>query len=374
MLASKSFFLPSISLLTVYSHTLATAVLAWSNLTSENIGQRDKTASSETARRHALEIQKRDLAAVQVLENKLNIAQRWEQGSLEWRTAAEKVSMRTYQRCIDVLEGLVVARMFELTKMNRSQTGMSRVTAVSMLITTTIFLGYSLRKHIANALKARSTAIRTALDRYNASALALVPPRQVLTWDQIVEYVFLSDFDLLRDTRQDIRTKPWATPAARLAIDRAFKLERAEEEVARTARLNIEVTRLATYIRDEDICLRAKEAELSTSRPALAHQVGIHRMERGRFNAHHLLVLDKIYHLNGFTGHIGFGTRAAEAPSTTQEDSFGAAPPPTGIIPNLGDDDEQDLDEEQAGEDEEVEVLGAFCSLLHMSIDTSRSL
>ena len=85
------------------------------------------TASAETTRRHALESQKRDLIAVQLLENKLNIAQRWEQGSFEWQAAAEKVSMRTYQRCIDTLEGLIVARMFELTKMNRSQTGMTSV-------------------------------------------------------------------------------------------------------------------------------------------------------------------------------------------------------------------------------------------------------
>ena len=31
--------------------------------------------------------------------------------------------MRKYQRSLDNLEGLVVARIFELTKMNRSQTG-----------------------------------------------------------------------------------------------------------------------------------------------------------------------------------------------------------------------------------------------------------
>ena len=114
-------------LLTIYRRILAEAVLAWSVLTEENIGQRDMTASAETARRHALESQKRDLIAVQLLENKLNIAQRWERGSFEWQAAAEKVSMRTYQRCIDTLEGLIIARMFELTKMNRSQTGMTSV-------------------------------------------------------------------------------------------------------------------------------------------------------------------------------------------------------------------------------------------------------
>jgi len=82
------------------------------------------TASVETAHHHALESQKRDLTAVQVLESKLNIAQRWTLNSVEWQQAAEKVSMRHYQHCIDALEGLVVARMFELTKMNMSQPGM----------------------------------------------------------------------------------------------------------------------------------------------------------------------------------------------------------------------------------------------------------
>ena len=123
MPASKFHFLSYILLLIIYRHTLAAATLAWSNLTEANISQRDTTTSSETARRHAFELQKRDLVAVQLLENKLNIAQRWERGSFEWQAAAEKVMMRTYQRCIDVLEGLIVARMFELTKMNRSQTG-----------------------------------------------------------------------------------------------------------------------------------------------------------------------------------------------------------------------------------------------------------
>jgi hypothetical protein len=233
-------------------------------------------------------------------------------------------------------------------------------------------LGYSLRKHIANALKARSVAIRTALDRYNTAALALVPPRQTLDWDQVVEYAFLSDFDLLRDARQDIRRKPWATPAARLAIDQAFKLERAQEEVTR---LNIEIPRLATYIRDEDICLRAKEVELSTTHPSLAHQVGVHRMERARFNAHHLNVLGKIYHLAGYTGPVGFGSHAVEAPAPPEDPQDPALPqaPVTGLTPSHEEDLEEELDEEQAGEDEEVEVLGLVLSVLNISFDVPSS-
>ena len=237
-------------------------------------------------------------------------------------------------------------------------------------------IGYSLRKHIANALKAQSIVIRTALDRYNSAALALVPPRQVLDWNQVVKYAFLSDFDLLRDACQDIQRKPWATPAAHLAIDQAFKLKRAEEEIAW---LNIEVPCLATYIRDEDICLHTKQAELSLSHPTLALQVKIHWMEHGCFNAHHLKVLGKIYLLPGYTGPIGCGTHVSQASTTTEEPDTPEEhqgpplPPATGAIPSLEEDLEEELEEEQAGEDEEIEALGAFFSVLDVSCDASHS-
>lgn len=63
---------------------------------------------------------------MQALEIRLDITTRWEPGTTEWEAAALKVKMRRYQRSIDILEGLIVARMFELTKMNMSQTGMSK--------------------------------------------------------------------------------------------------------------------------------------------------------------------------------------------------------------------------------------------------------
>jgi len=109
----------------IYRCTLAAAILAWSNLMEVNVSKCDMTASNETTCRHVLEIQKHNLATVQIIENKLNIARRWERGSFEWQAVAEKVTMQTCQHCIDVLEGLVVAWMFELTEMNWSQTGMS---------------------------------------------------------------------------------------------------------------------------------------------------------------------------------------------------------------------------------------------------------
>jgi len=133
-----------------------------------------------------------------------------------------------------------------------------------------------MHKHITNALKARSRAFRTALDRYNTAATALVPPRQLLDWEQVVEYAFLSDFDLLRDTRQDIWSRPWATPAARLAMDQSFKIRCAKEEIKW---LNIEIRHFATYMCDEDAYLQLKESCIKLSNPPLANQIVIHHME-----------------------------------------------------------------------------------------------
>ncbi|KAF8814646.1 hypothetical protein BYT27DRAFT_7044033, partial [Phlegmacium glaucopus] len=66
---------------------------------------------------------------------------------------------------------------------------------------------------IGNALKAYSQAVCSALKRYNVAAHALVHPCAQLTWDSVVQYAFLSNFDLLSDTRKDIQLRPWATPA-----------------------------------------------------------------------------------------------------------------------------------------------------------------
>lgn len=93
-------------------------------MTPSTIGQPDtQSRGVETARRHARETHEKDLRAVQHMEMKMGIVARWVPVSLEWKAAAEKVLMRQYQRSLDSLEGLIVARMFELTKMNMSQTG-----------------------------------------------------------------------------------------------------------------------------------------------------------------------------------------------------------------------------------------------------------
>ena len=65
----------------------------------------------------------KDLRAVQNMEMKMGIVEHWVPDSLEWKAAAAKVLMHWYQQCINSLEGLIMVHMFELTKMNMSQSG-----------------------------------------------------------------------------------------------------------------------------------------------------------------------------------------------------------------------------------------------------------
>jgi hypothetical protein len=211
-------------------------------------------------------------------------------------------------------------------------------------------------------------AIRTALVKYNAAAANLSPPRQELSWEEVVEYAFLADFDLLRDTRQDIRTRPWSTPAARQAMDGYFKLLRAEEEIFR---LNIEIPQFITFMRDEDVHLGSKSKEVGLTDPGLAYQINLQRKNINRYTPGHIKTLNEVGQLPGFSGSLSCGVHTL-VPSTLAPPSL--SPPP---IPSEGTtfeddqvDGEVDLEEEQAGEDEEQVVMGAFCSILEFAYDT----
>ena len=240
--------------------------------------------------------------------------------------------------------------------------------------------GYALRKHIGKALQARSSAIRTALNRYNTATQALSPPRQTLHWKEVVEYAFLADFDLLRDARQDISQRPWAKPAARLATDLHFKISRAKEEIER---LNVEIPRVATYIWDEDRYLRLCEEQVHVFNPPLTHHIFLHRMERARFDTHHIRRLKEISQLKGFSGSIAPGqsvdvmaSASASIPNIKAPDDMSVEPPGLGtqldIVPQTpaDKDTKEDLEDEEETEDAVEEVSSALYDVLRISEDS----
>ncbi|KAG1899795.1 uncharacterized protein F5891DRAFT_1128794 [Suillus fuscotomentosus] len=313
----------------VYSHHEAV---------SYDVQMRD-TRKAETARRHTVEDHERNSKLVQALEHKLEITMCWTPEDADWQRVGRLVAHRKYQRALDRLKGLIIARIFELTRMNRAATG------------------YKLRKHIAKALQTRSIAIRTALNTYNAIAEAMHPPRKTLKWDEVVEYTFLADFDLLRDTRADVSQRPWASPVARRAMDLYFKMCRAREEIQW---LNVEVRRLVTYIQDEEKYLRACE---------------------GRFNSRHLKRAHEISTLPGFTRtispgistHTGLG-ESSSAPNAQIPSQLLVEHLPFDNIrrPAVAPDTPDELDEEEQEEEVEEEASRSLQDVLRVADDLSR--
>jgi len=196
-----------------------------------------------------------------------------------------------------------------------------------------------------------------------------------LEWKEVVEYAFLADFDLLRDVRQDISKRPWATPAGRLAMDHYFKMCRATEEIQR---LDVEIRRVATYLVDEDRYLRTCEEQVRAFNPPLAHQISLHHAERSRFNAHHDYQLQEIAKIRGFSGSILPGESASKGlgesasvpvilPPAVMELDEPAAP--MVVEEPAPADTEGDWEEDEDAEDNAEEVSRGVIAILEASHD-----
>ncbi|KAJ7091591.1 hypothetical protein C8R44DRAFT_647404, partial [Mycena epipterygia] len=118
------------------------------------------------------------LVAVHDLEERLEIMTPWVPGDEKWVAVATMVWRHRYQRVLDHLQGLIIARMFELANCDMSGTAEP---ALNKLV--------------------------PALNKFNPTLYKLDPaPKK----EEVVEYAFLVDFDLLCEGREDICGEPWA--------------------------------------------------------------------------------------------------------------------------------------------------------------------
>ncbi|KAJ7323994.1 hypothetical protein DFH08DRAFT_711539 [Mycena albidolilacea] len=257
---------------------------------------------SQVARRHAIEQRNRDLELVQDLEVKMGIESWWTSSDAEWIAAAAAIKNHKYQGALDAIEKIIVERLLEMTKIHQSATG------------------YKMRSHIAKALQSRSKGVRNAIERYNAVALSMDPPMLTLSWDEVVNYGFLSEFDLLRDTRDSVRSRPWTRRNYRFAMDSYFKILRAREEIKR---LNIEIKRVVTWIDDKDLFLRKKEEEYKESDPALTFQISVYRQRRARSDTNHMHRFWALAKTPGFTGSVEPGVSVERKEARQQEQAVG---------------------------------------------------
>jgi hypothetical protein len=97
-------------------------------------------------------------------------------------------------------------------------------------------------------LKRRSTALRAAINKFNAEAKKTVPPLPPVDFKDVVSMEFLADLDFLRFQSPDQGNRKWFLPGVRRAMNLYFKMERAQEEILRVA---IEASRLRGWISEQ---------------------------------------------------------------------------------------------------------------------------
>jgi len=179
-----------------------------------------------------------------------------------------------------------------------------------------VLLGYKLRTHIARALQQHSDAIHAALTWYNQQAAKLKPPRPSLTWKQIIDYGFLGEFNILRHSRSDICTEDWAKPGQRELTTKFMELCRAREEVDR---LNIEIKRLQTAMRDKALKYRdVISTTLKTDSP-LASELGCCWELHRAIHDLHERRLAQVMSGMGFTGSTELGVQLGKDVPTDVE-------------------------------------------------------
>ncbi|KAI0259058.1 hypothetical protein BC834DRAFT_834218 [Gloeopeniophorella convolvens] len=197
----------------------------------------------------------------------------------EWKDASKYLATWEYQKALSKLEGLVVARLFELHKIGLSGTG------------------YKMRTHINKSLKTRCKAIQRALRKYNDLASQLGRPQ--LEWQDISTYGSLAEFELLQECREDVRQKPWANSANRQAALHSLKVERAREE---QKRLNIEIARLVDWMAQDERAHREAISRLCQSESLLWLELEDILARRMHQNDIHRERIRRIYRLQHYTG------------------------------------------------------------------------
>ncbi|KAG1884479.1 hypothetical protein F4604DRAFT_1878778 [Suillus subluteus] len=126
----------------------------------------------------------------------------------EYTLALQYLRECHFVRIVEELEGLVIQRLFELSKANLAGTG------------------YKMRKYISKAIARHSATIC-----------------------EVVGYATLGEFTLLKYSRHDFLLKPWAVPETREMGAKYFKLIRSREEITR---LNVEIGRLDAWVEYDD--------------------------------------------------------------------------------------------------------------------------
>jgi hypothetical protein len=203
-------------------------------------------------------------------------------------------------------------------------------------------------KHISKAIAKRSSAIRTALDKYNALAPLQDPPCPILQFSDVASYSWLGDFNLLKFSSTDVMQKLWTVPANREVANKFFQVVCTQEEIKR---LNVKIRRLDAWVQHEDHILLL--AVHTATDPHLVRELRRHYAQCRHVNCLHRAWIAAIYCLEGYSGPGPF-----VPPQDWQEEGS------DGLISPEGPGEDNALIDEDNTVQDEVLWLGDFLDML----------
>ncbi|KAG2361431.1 hypothetical protein BDR07DRAFT_1451611 [Suillus spraguei] len=199
-------------------------VASESNFYSANLSQTWKLETQQHfAAEHFTVIQREVIS----MEIKLGTANHWNISSPEYQDTLKYMTLHKYHKALNNLQCLVVQWLFELQRLNVSQTV------------------YKMCTNIMKSLQTQCRAIQNAVRKYNEAASDLQPPQPPLEWSKVSHFSFLDEFNLLHETWQDICEKPWTKPAVWETIHQYLRIQCAKEEITHC---DVEVRRLHTAV------------------------------------------------------------------------------------------------------------------------------
>lgn len=160
--------------------------------------------------------------------------------------------------------------------------------------------------------------MKTAVKEYNTAAANYDSNIKEIDAKEVLEYVYIGQFDILRSSRRQVTTKPWARPAEREALVSFYKLQRAHEEISR---LNVEIMRLKTYMRDYTLDAERILSTLEKENQLLGHQVSKRHRLQSSFNTthHHRLAMLEMDEQFSGSCNPGLALHLSRAPLRTGE-------------------------------------------------------
>ncbi|KAG1859759.1 hypothetical protein F4604DRAFT_1930485 [Suillus subluteus] len=190
------------------------------------------------------------------------INERWTIAHPEYTQALKYSHERRFIRTVEELEGLVVQHLFEFLKAN---------------------------------------LVGTVLEKYNKLAPLQTPPRPVLDYSKVVGYATLGEFSLLKYSRHDLLSKPWAVPDNWEMAARYFKVVRSHEEITH---LNVKIRRLNAWVEYDDAKMLEVIETLTVEEAdsLLAAEFRQQYNEQHCINNIHRHRLNKIRYLKGYSG------------------------------------------------------------------------